>query len=165
MVIRRQHRLLLALPAVVAVLLLPIGCDSADDQAERRQAVKTLVDAIPLAPAPGKTAINISETSSKGDAPYYSAGGTRRGDRGGVVAEVERALRDEGWDVLESGAVDYSLGWRVRGVKGSMVASVLIGWYDAPEGEFNPFPRLAGRVWVGIDVGRKGSNQAWTKVD
>lgn len=67
--------------------------------------------------------------------------------------------------MIDSAAVDYSLGWQVRGLEGSMVAPVLIGWSDKPEGEFNPFPRLPGRMWVAISVGRKNSNQAWTQVD
>src|SRR6266540_4529347 len=141
------HRgLLLALPAAVAVLLLSTACDSADDQAERRHAVQTLVDAIRLEPEPGRTAITITETRSEADAPYYSARGTLPGDRGAVVTRLERRLRDQGWDAVESEAVDYWLGWQVRGVKGSMVASVMIGWSDIPKGEFNPFPRLPGRV-------------------
>ena len=159
------HRgLLLALPAAVAVLLLSTACDSADDQAERRQAVQTLVDAIRLEPAPGETAITIAETTSEADAPYYTARGTLPGDRGAVVPLVQRTLRDQGWDVFESEAVDYSFGWQVRGVRGSMVARALVGWIDVPSGAYDPFPRLPGRVWVGIQVGRKGSNQVWTQV-
>jgi hypothetical protein len=160
------HRgLLLALPAAVAALLLASACDSEEDQAERRQAVGTLVDAVALEPQPGETGIRISETRSEADAPYYTAGGTLPGDRAAVVTLLERTLRDQGWDVFESEAVDYSLGWLVRGAKGSMVAMALIGWHDAPKGEFNPRPRLPGRVWVAIAVGRKGSNQLWTQVD
>ena len=164
MLFGRQRGLLLALPAAVALLLLSTACDSEDDQAQRRQAVQTLVDATRLEPAPGKTAIPISETRSEADAPYYNAGGTLPGDRPAVVTLLERTLRDQDWDVFESHTVNYSLGWQVRGVRGSMVARVLVGWFDAPPGEFDPAPRLPGRVWVTIDVGRKGSNQVWTRV-
>jgi hypothetical protein len=160
----RHSVVLLALAALVGALLVT-ACDSADDQAERRQALQALIDATRLEPEPGETAITISETSSKGDAPYYGADGTLPGGRATVGGIVERTLRDQGWDVLDSGAVDYSLGWQVRGVKGSMVARALVGWYDNPPGEFNPSPRLPARVWVAIHVGRRGSNQAWTKVD
>ena len=53
----------------------------------------------------------------------------------------------------------------MRAVKGSMVARALVGWSHVPAGGFNPFPRLPGRVWVKIAVGRKGSNELWTQVD
>ena len=107
----------------------------------------------------------VQRTSSEGDAPYFTAGGTLPGSRAIAVAKLSDALVAEGFDVIDSRGVDYSLGWRIRGVKDSMVASVLVGWLDAPAGEFDPFPRLPGRVWVAISVGKQGSNQAWTKVD
>jgi hypothetical protein len=82
MVFGWQRRLLLALPAAVAVLLLSTACDSGEDPADRRQAVQTLVDAIRLEPEPAKTAITINETSSKADAPT-----TRRAERSPVIEE------------------------------------------------------------------------------
>src|SRR5688572_24350147 len=110
MAFARQPGMLLALPLAIAVLLLASACDSGEDQAERRHAIQTLVDAIRLEPVPDETAITIDETSSKADAAYYTARGTLPGERGTVVTLLEHTLRDQGSDAFESTAVDYSLG-------------------------------------------------------
>lgn len=164
MTVRIRHSFVLAVAVLSAGALLWSGC-ATDEPSDRRAALQRLVSAVRLEPRPGEGAVEITEVASKSDAPYYVADGTLPGTRQGVVKRVEGALRTDGWGVRRSRPVDYPLGWAILGVKETMVTRVLVGWFDAPRGAFNPFPRLAERMWVAISVGRKGSNQRWTQVD
>jgi hypothetical protein len=153
--------LLLVLFLVVATAS---GCMSADHEDERRAALAAFVETLELEPLPDERIVRIGRTQSKSDAPYFSASGVLdEPSREASLRQVEAAFERDGWEVLESGPIDYFLGKCARARRGSMVAVAHVGWVTQPG--FNPYPRLPGRVYVATLVGREGSNQLFTKLE
>jgi hypothetical protein len=137
---------------------------SSDDENERRAALAAFVEALELDPRPGEQTVSIGRTQSKSDAPYFSVGGVLdEPSREAGLRQVEAAFEQDGWEVLESGASGQFLGACARARRGSMVAVAHVGWVT--QSGFNPYPRLAGRVYVDTLVGREGSNQVFTNVE
>jgi hypothetical protein len=147
-----------------ALAVFAAGCVAKDDPEERRAALVAFVEALELEPQPGDATVRIGRTQSKSDAPYYTATGVLdEASRQSGMARVADAFEREGWDVFESGAVDFFLGACVRASRDSMVARASVGWVT--DTGFNPYPRLPGRVYVQTSVGKEGSNQTFTHPD
>jgi hypothetical protein len=137
---------------------------SSDNENERRAALAAFIDTLELDPLPDERAVRIGRTQSKSDAPYYAATGVLdEPSREAGLREIEAAFERDGWEVIESGPIGYSLGACARARRGSMVAVAHVGWVTQPG--FNPYPRLPGRVYVATLVGREGSNQVFTKLE
>jgi hypothetical protein len=153
-----------AAAAVAIVFAVVAGAGCADDPEERRAALAELVEAYDLQPLPGDADVRISRVRDTNGYPYYVATGVvDEPERTAGMARVATAFEREGWDVFESGPVDFFLGACVRAQRGSMVAAASVGWVTGPG--FNPYPRLPGRLYVQAKVGHEDSNQTWAHPD
>lgn len=144
---------------LAAAVLFGASC-LGDEPEQRRQALVELieradVDLIRL----------VGEVRSKSDAPYFVGTGLLDGNRPEGVDHVEKTLAAAGWDMVESTATDFFLGYRLRAQRRDMVISVSVGHSEPRDGRTAPYPRREDQVWVQAAVGQAGSNQAWTQVD
>ncbi len=109
--------------------------------------------------------VKIGETRNKGADPVYTATGILRGSRPEAVAELEDALRAEGWDVVESRAVDAFLGWRIRATSDRMAANLWLGDVEPGPGRTSAYAPVEGAVHTQLIVGRRDSNWEWTQFE
>lgn len=130
----------------------------------RREALAGLIAAAQVQPRSGEV-LEIGETRSKAADPIYTATGILRGTRAEAVAQLEDALRAEGWDVVEPRPVDTFLGWKMRATSDRMVANVSLGDVEPGPGRTSAYAPLEGAVHTQLSVGRRDSNWGWTQIE
>ncbi|MBW3609366.1 MAG: RNA polymerase sigma factor [Actinobacteria bacterium] len=95
----------------------------------------------------------------------YTVDATVVVERAELRAELEDALRGEGWDVVESGPVNAFLGWQIRATSDRMVANVWLGDVEPGRGRTSAYAPLEGAVHTQLSVGRRDANWAWTQIE
>jgi hypothetical protein len=157
---------LLAGGIIVACALALAGCFGAGDKGpsadELRQSAVEAAGPLRLSPF-GSGSTDPTPVKIKADPTYYVLTGIADAPPDTVRSQLLDTLRALGWQVVNSGPVDYSLGWRAIATRGRAVLSASVGdrAVAPPDSPYQPIP---GRSYVQIAVAGRDSGPDWSHV-
>jgi hypothetical protein len=158
---------LLAGGVIVACALALAGCLAARGKGPPPEELRRLVveAAGPLRLSPFRSeSTDPTPVKVKADPTYYVLTGIAAAPPDNVRGQLLDALQAQGWHVVRSGPVDYSLGWKAIATHDSAVLSASVGdrAVGVPDSPYQPIP---GRSYVQLAVAGRDSGPDWSHVD